>query len=80
MIAVNDLLPNMMSKFNDLALFRYVIALPRVELECTQLFHRSRRSIKIAEEYNPDTLAKFTKHIGEYLARSETYGFLDVST
>lgn len=27
MIAVNDLLPNMMSKFDDLALFRYVIAL-----------------------------------------------------
>ncbi len=55
-----DLFPAMLSKFRELASFRFVF---KKELLIT-LLTRSRRAIKIAEKFEPETAAQFTKHMG----------------
>ena len=63
MIAISDLLPDMISKYNALVLFRCDTKL----VSCTAsqyLLHR-RRAIKIVQTVNPDSLAKFMKKMGK---------------
>jgi len=75
MIAVNDLLPNMISKFNDLALFRYVLIRSFTGTQEVTRFviFEFRRSIKIVELHNPDTLAKFTRIMGQFSLECFSY-------